>query len=388
MAGRVFMLALERPDANLTHHTEGPLACTQTHCQHRALSEETYNNKHASGCTGCQEVVAELGTLSDILRRGETPLIRMELTAGAPRQTASRLTLEPATKRTPYVAISHVWSDSLGNPRRNSILSCQFQLLCKLTRALPRDRRSLETRHFWLDTLCVPPDGVEPDAQRKALNKLRNVYEEAAKEGALAKSLFFQFRARAHDIDEMYRAYIQRKPVMIDATLGPSIKARYQSLRGCCDAGSSFERRIGTVINTLRFRTTSEAADEGLCIAALLERDVNRILGSPADKRMEELCNIEPESGIDGAVPGHGIWLSIADSVALAEITQKTLQLKCPGIVFDVGHTRLAELFITKDTNNRCFTVRLQPQKLNRPGNDIICPKEMHSTEHIAFFDV
>jgi len=57
----------------------------------------------------------------------------------------------------PYVAISHVWSDGLGNAIANTLPWCQLQRIQGLVDALYQDTAG--NQHpvpFWMDTLCVP----------------------------------------------------------------------------------------------------------------------------------------------------------------------------------------------------------------------------------------
>jgi hypothetical protein len=75
---------------------------------------------------------------------------------------------------TPYVAISHVWADGLGNPASNGLPRCQLDKLFALlgdlinpsTFASIRFKKSstiqralwnrTSRRYFWMDTFCIP----------------------------------------------------------------------------------------------------------------------------------------------------------------------------------------------------------------------------------------
>lgn len=75
-------------------------------------------------------------------------------------------------------AISHVWSDGMGNDESNKVTKCQLERIGRELEALQEERRrtmgiyerfySGETFksyrhsqrvHFWLDTLCIPARG-------------------------------------------------------------------------------------------------------------------------------------------------------------------------------------------------------------------------------------
>jgi hypothetical protein len=82
--------------------------------------------------------------------------------------------VDAALTSEPYIAISHVWSDGLRNPRINALPRCQILRLRDLVANLPRmraantdetadtnvqDNISVPQRQhllIWIDTLCVP----------------------------------------------------------------------------------------------------------------------------------------------------------------------------------------------------------------------------------------
>ena len=73
-----------------------------------------------------------------------------------------------------FVAISHVWSHGLGNGVSNSLPLCQIQRVFDLVSEIPKGPVL-----FWLDTLCVPrePFGL----RRLAIEQIKPVYEAATK---------------------------------------------------------------------------------------------------------------------------------------------------------------------------------------------------------------
>ena len=69
------------------------------------------------------------------------------------------------------MAISHVWSDGMGNPRANAIPLCVFQKLVAQT-------SSLSAQGFWwLDTLCFPLS--PPEAYNRALLRMKQTYRDS-----------------------------------------------------------------------------------------------------------------------------------------------------------------------------------------------------------------
>ncbi|RHZ45307.1 uncharacterized protein CDV56_100151 [Aspergillus thermomutatus] len=415
-AGCLFMMNLERPSPTQVHVAKnGPVgspSCTQTYCRFRNLSGNTYTTKHKHECQGCPDLVVELSILAPVLLSDRIPLIHLQS-----RHGSDRLSIMPETPGTPYIAISHVWSDGLGNLQRNALPSCQFTLLRNLIHSLPTELS--QTQYVWVDTLCVPPDAVNHErAQAAALRQMRHVYEGASavlvldswllscdssgmskvevlmrifnsvwnrrlwtyQEGALARLLFFQFNDKAHELDSYYQLFLETRDVLLDLTLKNSLKIRYQSLRGFKQSDTDFSGEISSVISALRFRTTSVASDEALCIATLLNLDMGRIVQSRPNERMEVLWSIIPTipseilcyrgetltrpglrwapksfllSSSNVNPPNNHYIPAIAtadvSSPPLAQITPAGLIAKLHGIVMDIGMGRLGMSFMMKD---------------------------------------
>jgi hypothetical protein len=74
----------------------------------------------------------------------------------------------------PYIAISHVWSQGLGNRRTNAIYLCQLRRLQHFANLIvpPQDRPV----SFWIDTICVP---LSSGPREVAIKSMRTVYRDA-----------------------------------------------------------------------------------------------------------------------------------------------------------------------------------------------------------------
>ena len=74
----------------------------------------------------------------------------------------------------PYIAISHVWSQGLGNRDSNTIWLCQLQRLQRYAnRLVPPAHRPVP---MWIDTICLP---LERDARMEAIKRMDAVYQNA-----------------------------------------------------------------------------------------------------------------------------------------------------------------------------------------------------------------
>jgi len=155
--------------------------CSEVRCTANQIDEKVYRTKHVSEGCGCQHVVVEDVTsthrpVSDVLRGGRIPVLSLS--------SASTVVVSDTETAGRYVAISHVWSDGLGNTQRNSLPFCQLQKLQSLVDVLyaPEHRPVA----FWVDTLCVP---LEDDVRTRAIRMMGETYKRAEKVLVLDSSL-------------------------------------------------------------------------------------------------------------------------------------------------------------------------------------------------------
>jgi len=98
--------------------------CTKVRCSLYQLNEVTYRTKHAEGCTGesCYDMVADEEEIIRILKNGRIPLI-LSIDSEDIHET-NMITLVESGPHVEYVAVSHVWSDGLGNPQQSALSRC------------------------------------------------------------------------------------------------------------------------------------------------------------------------------------------------------------------------------------------------------------------------
>ena len=91
------------------------------------IDKATYKTRHIDPNCRCSMLSTPYSDLTKIIRDGKIPLISIE--GDAPIDTACELRVHPRSRKTDYIAISHVWSDGLGNPNENALPLCQVKRL-------------------------------------------------------------------------------------------------------------------------------------------------------------------------------------------------------------------------------------------------------------------
>ncbi|KAI1499752.1 hypothetical protein F5X99DRAFT_388858 [Biscogniauxia marginata] len=319
------MIRIRRNQTTSASHPQTRL-CTPFECTHRKIRAEEYQTKHADGCDGCHDVVADPEELRGILERGKIPLI---LSIEEDDKSSSIMFVE-AEPWMAYVAISHVWSDGLGNLKRNALPRCQLLRLSQMVRSLPGE--SSDIILFWCDTICVPPDSAGmDDAQALALGQMRSIYADAStvlvldswlfnstmkdkthaeiimkifcctwntrlwtyQEGALARSLYFQFRDRVYNLDVGIQEMSRLASPVANLTVSHPLLVRYHSLRGFRKQQTS-EAKLLAIAHELGHRTTSVGTDEALCLAVLLGLNAEEMARTEPSLRMEMFWRMLP----------------------------------------------------------------------------------------------
>ncbi|KAL9090252.1 MAG: hypothetical protein Q9159_002057 [Coniocarpon cinnabarinum] len=145
-------------------------------CRYDHVNEARYRSKHRPSCARdtCKLWGPEGEALSSLLQTldaGFTPVIVFEdrdLSSSTP-------SIKCAQERSrPYVAISHVWQDGLGNVSQNALPLCQLRELQKWVNELYAEDQWPVA--FWIDTICVPLDRTY---RRKAIKSMYRVYSDA-----------------------------------------------------------------------------------------------------------------------------------------------------------------------------------------------------------------
>ncbi|KFA81924.1 hypothetical protein S40288_06874 [Stachybotrys chartarum IBT 40288] len=313
ISAMIFISRLKRPD-DFDH---GP--CTKERCRIDKVDEKHYRRKHARECDGgssCPDIVVDKSGMHTILRSNRFPIINATIQKGR-----SSIKLSDSHSRKGYVAISHVWSDGLGNPKNNAVPNCQLEALDRMVASLPMPSPVGSQSPFWLDTICCPVE--EGNDQIAAIGLMRDTYEKASavlvldqstlnekmsdmngdveilmrilrsrwttrlwtlQEGALAQRLFFQFADGPYDVQQGIRRLQKHKQ---DLTIIPTILKEYLELRVFHIPGMTTEQKIAAVARALQFRSTSVDTDEPICLSTLLGFDTRAMMAIPPNQRLQ-----------------------------------------------------------------------------------------------------
>jgi len=169
--------------------------CSKTLCRVAHIDESRYSTKHAEHGCNCSHISVPLEDVKGILEGGGIPILRIcdnlepDVESEEPKEQSS-----PRGK--PYVAISHVWADGLGNTSANSLPTCQMARLRRLVNKfqpivnnplkqsrppLLKDEASSELNiqhcpHIWIDTLCIPRESLSAsESERQEMNQCRQL---------------------------------------------------------------------------------------------------------------------------------------------------------------------------------------------------------------------
>ncbi|KAL5043094.1 hypothetical protein BDW71DRAFT_216537 [Aspergillus fruticulosus] len=315
------------PD-ELDHHAK----CVRAHCRYE-FDAQMYRTRHVTD-DGCREDVKYGGhvgpergqrdwvdAMTRIIDKGAIPIALWN----KGMKTLWSFEYHFTGRRQPdFVAISHVWTDGKGNPHANSLPECQLDRIQRLVEGVtwegreevPESDYASDGVGFWMDTLCIPvEDKVRKD---KAITTMRHVYSEAKavlvlddwlqeirsdappldlitriyqsnwikrlwthQEGFLPKALWFQFKDRSVEINELserFRAYetsLQKQGIHLGFPRSAEMRlvGQYTFLRRMFGLiGATEKWRLYFPLSAaMSERKTSRLADEVICLATIID---------------------------------------------------------------------------------------------------------------------
>ena len=333
---------MKKPLSKLHHRT-----CTEDHCVAHSINISQYRTRHCEGCEEgeiCEDVSIDNQHIMNILQSGALPLLLIKRRIDEPPKVSVELCSSANTGNN-YVAISHVWADGMGNPNANSLPQCQLARLSDIVDSMDDGgQRAL----IWLDTFCCP---VDPDAKNLALSRMRRTYFKASKILVLDSSLYCYNSQDLHPAEINARilvspwmrrlwclqegalargvslwVYFKDGPVHMPVLWTRLLILRTQDLRYgrllldmFVDTRPLFLNNyysnppectpnLALLDRALSYRNTTVASDEPLCIATLMDLDMDRILPLGGEERMAKVWDLIAEKN-EGGLPSRMVFL-------------------------------------------------------------------------------
>ncbi len=326
--GQFYCASMELSGLHVDHS-----ACTDLRCSAEDVDESTYVTAHSESCpdsASCKHTGLLPSDVESIIVAGNYPLIAVSLAGDGSRVEMKAV---PFHKSLRYTAISHVWADGMGNPHNPTLPACQIERLYRLVNSLQEETRpqwssvktffkrssKIKPVYFWNDTLAIPH---RKDLRKKAIKLMYQVYKNASdvlvldrsmlhfstverpleeicfrvaasawmrrawtlQEGALAKSLYVQFRDRAVNVvdasESLTMKILQSDPTNI--VLEESCSAvRYIMASGA----SKDDGQLVNALTGIRARSTSHEEDKEICFAVMLGMNMDEILNAEGPAR-------------------------------------------------------------------------------------------------------
>jgi hypothetical protein len=180
-ASTLYYLASLKRARTYTNHSK----CSKVECVANNIDEEHYQTCHVQhGCI-CPHKSPSFESLQRIVDNHGIAIIKCTLNVfNSGSEDTYAFDFVEWNPTTPYIAISHVWSDGLGNPRSNYLPLCQLSRLYWLIRSLQMQSTlspSSEAVYFWMDTLCCPPTPQHKSLKNAVVSQMRDIYAKADK---------------------------------------------------------------------------------------------------------------------------------------------------------------------------------------------------------------
>ncbi|KAH6710567.1 hypothetical protein BKA61DRAFT_522966 [Leptodontidium sp. MPI-SDFR-AT-0119] len=386
--------------ATLSRKPTGDHSLCRAEYQCVALREagSGYIPRHVSKDCRCGLYGPNPEQLVSIISEGSIPVLHYSEDTG--------VTIVPFQLKDPerpnFVAISHVWADGLGNPKANAMHQCQLRLIQDRVKTLRpsalRGPSPSPDMLFWIDTMCVPSE--EGLTKSVAISTMETVYREATavlvldsglelvngsapraeiavmiassvwftrlwtiQEGSFAKELYFQLQDTAVRAADLLDSPI----VSITAPNRFRWSAEEAIVRDCLVRleDLSLEKirseQGRSILRNIRWRFTTRAADEAVCLAILLGFDRGQIqelsmLPENPDDRMckfllmqkhlpSEIIFWGPDWGSGGQIEADGYRWSPRSYLGRTQALWQGM-LRAPFREYYGGPVRLDETFL------------------------------------------
>lgn len=232
--------------------------CTEQLCTANQIDSSGYKNTHTDKNCVCNHIRVPVEQIVSIIASGGIPIITI-----TQPQDDVKPSVEVSRFRhnQHYIAVSHVWSDGLGNVDTNSLPICQLHRLKKLldevtwTNDMVWD--NLNKGHFskywrrwrgrsvafWMDTLCIPVERKWKDSRDKSMTMMYDIYRNAGEVLILDSEL--QNTPLPSSVDEAFMrvtisGWMRRLWTLQESVLGRRLQVRFRD--GIIDLTAEYKK--------------------------------------------------------------------------------------------------------------------------------------------------
>lgn len=310
--------------------------CSADRCVANQVKRGSYRTRHTEDACDCAFVHVQVDKVKDILGRGNIALIRHSGQAG--KLGSGDIDVVEYQPGLHYVAISHVWSDGLGNEAANALPTCRILDVARAGReafrgaasdgkqanSLGPNGESHAPILFWIDTLCIPCAETDKNFRKLAISRLKEIYRCAS------RVLVLDAELRQHCVGSLEEAllrlscsgWMRRLWTLEEGIMGePRLYVAFKDEALCvadaretlwecedndpaiCHAMISFvtstavwsislstgSRRIAWILAEMRWRTTSRREDIEVVFAQLMGVDPAKFMDTPLESRMQTI---------------------------------------------------------------------------------------------------
>lgn len=185
LSSRYYLASIDRRILNKNHDR----CRSSTGCQAHQIDYKSYRTQHRHDCdqTACAEIGPLQERIASAIRNGGSAVTVLKVSETGEISTEPMDVGGEGGQVCRYVAISHVWSDGLGNPSRNCLNICQLRHIQKIVNDLyePNDRPV----PFWIDTLGIPVSKKYAPLRQAAIARIAETFKKADKVLVIDNSL-------------------------------------------------------------------------------------------------------------------------------------------------------------------------------------------------------
>ena len=320
------------------------IACSSRGCSLLQIDETSYETAHRSVCgKDCGMATPSVAEIGAILEDGGIPMLVLRCDDEGVLRAPLDFRVERYAPGLDFYAVSHVWSDGMGNPLENTLPICQLYILVSTALEAHREKgthtkddakiKANAEISIWMDTLCVP---LVSKARKLAIQRMKQTYSFATRVLVFDAALQQCSLQDASILEKGYRVlscnWQRRIWKLQEAVFAPKLSFKFadgilffedlpmrseggprgppditmlemrMALRYFCSGAYRADvvapgavnqtARVDRLIETIMHfchRTTSRISDEVICLATLLDADVGAILDTPGPERFRRV---------------------------------------------------------------------------------------------------